>query len=357
MVYELDRRWSFGTSLSFALNDRDIDPQLPEPGKDFPYLKCMVAFARLCSRIWEAMPSYGSSLQSMPAETEDYLDFMTQNWLVSVPDELHFKHPRVAAAAESQPRQMRRLRTLLYLRGNYMRMLIHRHHVLTMDNIKANTEKARLVVDIAKDTVSVLVHLCETSDIYVREQSIYHYYLLGALAVVLLAVCHSPNTYAESCRDSFVSAIELVKGFARHSSASRRLWKSVKGLLPVVKSLSVRAEASRQHHQRTAQILETRSSQPQPSSSTLNCEAVGSETMASPLTESWMHDSSGFDLDFGNMPDLHDMSNELLDLYDVFGLAAADHSQYASTSADESGDFGMSMWEMEEVSRHFQGLL
>ena len=30
-VYVLDRRWSFGTSLSFALVDRDIDPELPEP--------------------------------------------------------------------------------------------------------------------------------------------------------------------------------------------------------------------------------------------------------------------------------------------------------------------------------------
>ena len=30
-VYVLDRRWSFGTSLSFALVDGDIDPELPEP--------------------------------------------------------------------------------------------------------------------------------------------------------------------------------------------------------------------------------------------------------------------------------------------------------------------------------------
>ena len=30
-VYVLDRRWSFGTSLPFALGDRDIDPELPEP--------------------------------------------------------------------------------------------------------------------------------------------------------------------------------------------------------------------------------------------------------------------------------------------------------------------------------------
>ena len=29
-VYVLDRRWSFGTGLSFTLHDRDIDPDLPE---------------------------------------------------------------------------------------------------------------------------------------------------------------------------------------------------------------------------------------------------------------------------------------------------------------------------------------
>ncbi|KAK3986937.1 hypothetical protein QBC44DRAFT_247160 [Cladorrhinum sp. PSN332] len=30
-VYTLDRRWSLGTGLSFALVGRDIDPELPEP--------------------------------------------------------------------------------------------------------------------------------------------------------------------------------------------------------------------------------------------------------------------------------------------------------------------------------------
>ena len=30
-VYCLDRRWSFGTGMPFALQDADIDPSLPEP--------------------------------------------------------------------------------------------------------------------------------------------------------------------------------------------------------------------------------------------------------------------------------------------------------------------------------------
>jgi hypothetical protein len=29
-IYVLDRRWSFGTGLPFALHDDDIDPELPE---------------------------------------------------------------------------------------------------------------------------------------------------------------------------------------------------------------------------------------------------------------------------------------------------------------------------------------
>lgn len=35
-VYVLDRQWSLGTGLSFALVDRDIDPELPEIVSSFP---------------------------------------------------------------------------------------------------------------------------------------------------------------------------------------------------------------------------------------------------------------------------------------------------------------------------------
>lgn len=30
-IYVLDRRWSFGVDLPFAINDEDIDPGVPEP--------------------------------------------------------------------------------------------------------------------------------------------------------------------------------------------------------------------------------------------------------------------------------------------------------------------------------------
>lgn len=41
-VYVLDRRWSFGTGMPFALQDADIDPLLPEPVSS--YSNCFFDF-------------------------------------------------------------------------------------------------------------------------------------------------------------------------------------------------------------------------------------------------------------------------------------------------------------------------
>lgn len=353
VVYELDRRWSFGTSLSFALNDRDIDPQLPEPGNEHPYLKCMVAYARVCSRVWEALPPYGSSLQLIPKETEDYLDFIAQNWLLSIPPDLQYKHPRLGHAAQTQSRKLHRLPTLLYLRGNYMRTLIHRHHVLTPDNAKSDMESARLVVDVAKDSIKTLVHLNEASDIYIREQSIYHYYLLSALAVVLLAVCHAPSTFAKDCRDPFISAVELIKGFSNHSTSSRRLWKSLRGLLPVVKSLWKRVD--REPRQQNYS-LDRNSMQDLPSARIID-QGLSSDIQTMDMPTFWTNNLPSFDATLDSMPDISNMGNDLLDLYDVFGSAAIVQPMEPNASTDDLGEQGMSLWEIEEVSRHFQGLL
>lgn len=40
IVYALDRRWSFGTGMPFALQDADIDPGLPEPVSENASICC-----------------------------------------------------------------------------------------------------------------------------------------------------------------------------------------------------------------------------------------------------------------------------------------------------------------------------
>src|ERR1051325_2478930 len=51
-IYVLDRRWSFGTGMPFALQDADIDPELPMPDESVPYLTAMIAYGRIGSQVW-----------------------------------------------------------------------------------------------------------------------------------------------------------------------------------------------------------------------------------------------------------------------------------------------------------------
>lgn len=354
VVYQLDRRWSFGTSLSFALNDKDIDPELPEPGREFPYLKCMITYGRLCSKVWEALPPYGSPSQYLPKEMEDYLEFTTQNWLQSIPEDLQFKHPRTEPM--EQPSILQRLRTLLYLRGNYMRLLIHRHHVVSRENVMADYKTAQAVVDIAKDNIEVLVHFNETSDIYIRQPSVYHYYLLSALAILLLAVCHAPNEFSETSREPFTAAVELVRGFSTHGTTSRRLWKSIRGLLPALRSLSLRGEGNAQRGQTPANDKNLSLShdgnfvhQQQPDQSDIATNAVD---------DAWAINAPAFEAGLANMPDMFEMGSDLLNLYDVFGSGTTVWQPFSSdVSGDNFAVQGLSAWEPDEVSRQFQGLI
>lgn len=232
-----------------------------------------------------------------------------------------------------------------------MRTLIHRHHVLTPDNIKADKQSARLVVDIAKDSIQVLVHLNETSDIYARQQSVYHYYLLSALAVLLLAVCHAPSMFGEASRETFVSAVELVKGFSRHGTASRRLWKSIRGLLPVVKSLGLHGDIAGQTTGPTTRDVG------EPSMSTEVQQSLPLESTAIEVPNMWSGSDLNFDSDIGLMPDIFNIGNELIDLYDAFGTAASTQPLQPDPSAENFGEQGLSVWEIGEISRHFQGLI
>ncbi|OHE97363.1 fungal specific transcription factor [Colletotrichum orchidophilum] len=361
-VYVLDRRWSFGTSLSFALFDRDIDPDLPEPSEDFQYLRCLIGYGRLCSKAWDALPPFSAPSQSIPKDTVAFLDFMAQNWLKSIPPDLQLRHPQHGSIPTTQPRSIRRLRALLYLRGNHIRTLIHRHHVISSTSIEADVEKARLVVDIAIDSISVLVHLSETSDIYERQQSAFNYFLLSSLAVIFLAVCHGARLFAEPCRGSFLAAVELVKGFSRQGTASRRLWKSIRGLLPLAHRIGLRGDEN------AGGIRRVESSGQSPPTVISN----SSQPMDTVIEEEHTEPAAGLVSEFAAMPsaqplvvsaefgagapDAFALSNDLMFLFDAFGqtddIWASGMQEYTGGNEQQPPVSGE-----EEISRHFWGLI
>ncbi|KKK15001.1 hypothetical protein P175DRAFT_0465607 [Aspergillus ochraceoroseus IBT 24754] len=239
-IYCLDRRWSLGTGLPFVIQDEDIDPNLPEPDASLPYMRCMVSYNRLGSKIWYAgLGSEGTT--DIRRDEIGYLDYQILQWYKKVPDVLKFYQSDSPRQGETASRGLRRLRVLLYLRMNQLRILIYRPVLHSAASIAEGKSHAQTVVDVAKDTVRVLTRLNQTSDIYRTQQVTFNYFLVAALAVLFLAVCHAPSEFNRQVRDEFYLALDLVNGFSTKSYVSKRLWKTIKGLRKIGEKLGVLA--------------------------------------------------------------------------------------------------------------------
>ncbi|THC96762.1 hypothetical protein EYZ11_003771 [Aspergillus tanneri] len=220
-IHTLDRRWGFGTGLPFVIQDEDIDPNLPEPDASLPYLRC----------------SEGAT--DIRQDEIGYLDYQILQWYKQVPDTLKFYPVESPKHGEPASRGLRRLRVLLYLRMNQLRILIYRPVLHSAVSIAEDKGHAQTVVGVAKDTVRVLTRLNQTSDIYRTQQITFNYFLVAALAVLLLAVCHAPADFNRQVRDEFYMALDLVSGFSTKSYVSKRLWKTIKGLRKIGERLGM----------------------------------------------------------------------------------------------------------------------
>jgi hypothetical protein len=175
----------------------------------------------------------------MDKDTLAYLDFQIQQWTQNIPPELQLIHPRLGSVAQNQPRRLQLLRVLLYVRANHMRIFVHRDYILSASSISQNPTGARLVIAVAKDTIHVLVHMRETSNIYETQQNAFNYFLVSAISAIFLGVCHAPAEFSQSCRSEFYSALGLLSDLSAHSYISRRLWKSVRGLRQIAPRLGL----------------------------------------------------------------------------------------------------------------------
>ena len=198
----------------------------------------MVQHCRLCSKVWySGLGSEGTV--AVKREQIGFLDYQVVQWMKNMPDYMKFYSIDAPQNGESVSRGMRRLRLLLYIRGNHLRILIYRPVLHSATSIMENMPYAQTVVDIAKDTIRLLARLNQTSDIYRSQQMLFNYFLVSALAVLFLAVSHAPMEFNRHVRDEFYMALDLIKGFSTKSYVSKRLWKMIKGLREIGEKLGL----------------------------------------------------------------------------------------------------------------------
>lgn len=235
-IYVLDMRWSFGTGMPFSLEDSDIDPWLPEPEEKTPYLRVMIRYSRIAAKAWKFISAFNNS-HEIKKDDVHYLDWQVQRWAQEMPEPLRLDPS--AGQSKDETRSLRRLRSVLHLRANQLRMLIHRPVLHTAAHIARYPSESETAVDIAKDTIRFIAQLNETSDIYQLQQVTFNWFLVSALAVLFLAAAQSPTQFNGYCKEEFYMALELVKGFSTQSYISRRLWKSIKSLRKLAPQLGL----------------------------------------------------------------------------------------------------------------------
>jgi hypothetical protein len=197
----------------------------------------MIAYDRLGSKVWYSGVNYDGSTE-VNREEISFLDYQVCQWYKNTPENIKVSADSPSNGSTTN-RGFQRLRVLLYLRMNHLRILIYRPVLHSASSIVENQVHARTVVDISRDTIRVLARLDQTSDIYKTQQITFNYFLVAALAVLFLAVCHAPGEFSRQVRDEFYLALDLISGFSADSYISRRLWNTIKGLRKIAEKLGV----------------------------------------------------------------------------------------------------------------------
>lgn len=229
-IYVLDRKWSIGTGLPFAIHDFDMDTDVPEPGHSTPYLTCMISYARLSAKIWWHVVVCSDRSREATSEARALLDVEVQQWVQSIPDELRFDPTRVSPPDSKHANRDMMLQVLLALQANQLRILVYRQSLLSSERIAEDTAGASTAVKMAKRTVHILEEFVRVSDMYFQRPEPFNYFLISALAAFFLAMLHAPARFSRTCRPEFSMAVNLVRGSATRARTSRRLQKLIYSL-------------------------------------------------------------------------------------------------------------------------------
>jgi hypothetical protein len=75
----------------------------------------------------------------------------------------------------------------------------------------------------------------------------YHHFLTSAIAVVFLAAVHAPVRFADTCREEFYMALELIRDMSDKSWVSQRLWRTVRALKEVAPQIGLQQHQQESH--------------------------------------------------------------------------------------------------------------
>ncbi|KAI1016951.1 hypothetical protein LB504_007172 [Fusarium proliferatum] len=225
-LYTLDRRWSFGSGLPFAVQDSEINrPSLPmnDSSHSLAYLKEMISFCGIASDVRSFFIGTLASRLQDSSSTQDYLQFRVLQWQQNLPQRLQFRGIDDKFDMATEKRGDYKLRLMLYLRANQMRTIILRKAASRFGSHNIDTSNFQVMIQVARDSIQVLARLARETDIYHAQHKTFNHFLETALSSLLLVTCYASPDQSKSCLQDVVTATQLIHRLAGESMITRRL--------------------------------------------------------------------------------------------------------------------------------------
>lgn len=200
---------------------------------------------RVCDSLAGDASSCKPNRTSNSQDLVGYHMYLLGDWQKSVPEDLQFVHDDSNMLGRKSL-----LRSTIYLRRNHLQILIVRPSLCSHTWSKVDSKLWTMAINAACDSIQVLSHLNETSDMYRYQQTLFNYFFATALGILMLMISRvaletrlssssssiasgfhqttevGPSTY-ENARHGILVALTLLRTLmsSSHSSRlSRRLW-------------------------------------------------------------------------------------------------------------------------------------
>ncbi|PNP56582.1 hypothetical protein THARTR1_03278 [Trichoderma harzianum] len=233
-AFVLDCQLSYSLGLPRHIQDKDIDNSIPLPD-DSPYLIAMIDYCRLGSRICESISNVFGGSSHYAQEWRESFEFFQDHL-----NQWQEKHvPRVLDPNDQEPdaKKIRHFHTLLYLRANQLRLVLIRPALYSFQLQEAtNSDLWAITVNIACDSLQILLDLFGGTDIYKMQQTQYNYFLITALGAVLGVLAQEKSALTAGkvdvatlakAREFVTASLDLLKSTTVFSKTSEYQYAKV----------------------------------------------------------------------------------------------------------------------------------
>lgn len=182
----------------------------------------MVAYCQIAS---ECRPSIVGDMRSDGHKWVDseFSDFRIVEWRRRLPRSLQFDSRHQRFDPNLEDRSQYRMRLLLYLRANQMRMMIRRQSTARPSPNRTDASHIHSMVEVACDTIQILSEVTHTCDVYHTQQITFNHFLETAISSLLMAVARRQDLKDSQCLSGLTMAMDMVKDLASKSSMMRKL--------------------------------------------------------------------------------------------------------------------------------------